>query len=344
MCRSFSAPPQVGTAADSVTEASLLVLDRPDRPKSCNAHLPARPVPRSVDRFAARDRWESESPATSPISPTFTTAALVAKYEEATGEPLKDLPAVETLTIKSEPELGGNDIKQEPLCADETSSHTEVSVTGKGSLSVSPRSSVKWWQSGPSPYLHRPLTLVNTTASSAKAGSSTAREPEVEPLERGVSVAPADDDEELSELDSGSEIGASEAPSSPYLTAVSTPVDSTTPLQGPPSPLKSTPAVKPKRKAKANQLLELQTYSTSILGEATLMSAKRTRQRRKSDNVCRDICFYLTLQATSDASSPVSTPLPPSKRQRIVSTAKKATKGGDLQQATTVSDAARRSC
>lgn len=273
VCRSSSAPPQVGTTD---TDHALQNAPRmPSRPKSCSADLPNQPAPILLC-FAPRDSRRSESPATSPVSTT-PESGHPAHGPEYTGEPSNQLPAVEGLTIEpaQSDEVGPVDCES----AGDPQSSTSTESTSEQPMSPH-RSQSKWWQSGPSPYRHRPLTLVNTTKSSDLI---TAQPPERK-LEQHH-LTPVEDDEELSELDSASEAEASEVASTPYMSAVSTPADSSTSLPDALSPSRPVPILKPKSKGNARQLLDLQTYSTSILGGQTVMSAKRTRQRDSSETV-----------------------------------------------------------
>ncbi|EJT47568.1 hypothetical protein A1Q1_03589 [Trichosporon asahii var. asahii CBS 2479] len=314
VCRSSSAPPQIGaTATDS---AELAAFGVPSRPKSCSGNPPANLALTPVDYVAARDSRSSQSPTTSPVSPTYDGPAHGPEY---TGEPVQQLqlPAVDGLTLQ--PTLKGVD---ETMECQITGAVPPLPTPDAGSSAEQPlspnRPQLKWWQSGPSPYQHRPLTLVNVTGSGELPKSAVTG---YVAGEDHAPVAPVEDDEELSELDSASEAGASEVASTPYLSAVSTPADTPAAQQEPPSPTKPLPAHKLKNKGNARQLIDLQTYSTSILGGQTMMSAKRTRKRESSDTVCLTLNPYLTRQTASVINSPQPYLPPPPKRQKAGSAA-----------------------
>lgn len=274
VCRSSSAPPQMG--APSTDLDAFAALGMPSRPKSCVGDLPAQTGFTPALSTGLRDVQSSESPATSPISPVHDQNG-----QEYKGEPISQLPAVEGLSLQPAPNAT-EPTEREPIGI--STSHVSGEESRDASQqSLSPRRpQSKWWHAGPSPYQHRPLTLVNVTGSAEAVKVPASGDV---PRDQHTALAPVEDDEELSELDSASEAGASEIASTPYLSAVSTPADSSAALHEPLSPSKPVPVPKSKSKGNARQLLDLQTYSTSILGGQTMMSAKRTRQRDSGDIV-----------------------------------------------------------
>lgn len=309
VCRSSSAPPQIGAAGTDPAERAALAV--PGRPKSCGGDLPAQPALIPLDGAAPRDSRRSASPATSPVSQTHEGPT---HRPECTGVPVQQLPAVENLTLH--PALNNVDESMEYETTSASVSPPPAQSSGNSTEHpLSPnRPDLKLWQAGPSPYQHRPLTLVNVTGFSGSAKFAVAG---------GVSgegrapLRPVEDDEELSELDSASEAGGSEVASTPYLSAVSTPADTPAAQCEAPSPSKPPPIHKSKSKGNARQLIELQTYSTSILGGQAMMSAKRTRKRESSDLVRSAVEPLLTQQAASSVIPQPSAP-PPSKRQKKV--------------------------
>lgn len=78
---------------------------------------------------------------------------------------------------------------------------------------------------------------------------------------------------------------ASGLPSTPYLSARSSPVGQVSSIGHASGDLTLAPIVKPKAQSKTRQLIQVQTYSAAILGGAAMLADTRTRQQAKGHTV-----------------------------------------------------------
>lgn len=283
--RSSSAPPSLHTASTRVVEDVFPTFGGPARPESRNATCMRQITP--TDRSVPRDSGGLHMPVHSDhlrggckFDPSHESDRAQEKLQSSQSL----APLSSRTTTDEELLLAGVSAYDSKAPVPMQSSTDRISPTGSGT-----KTQTRWWRVGPSPYgpssyRQTPLKVVRTELSFDKPVHTSRVVPTS--VHSDFHRSPTQSCDRLSHLDAeGEETDDLEAASTPYLSASSTPVDSTASQSSVPDLQKLAPPVKSKSKDSARQLLELQAYSTSILGGDVVMSAKRTRRRDDNDTV-----------------------------------------------------------